>query len=131
MMRDYGFVDYGFVFNEEVLKVFYDFNKDNFDAKSYKEISTDDIISFIGDDLVAFAPDGSYEVSYIQRMKDSVGYEDYFAYTPLSKFPSLTKQAYKNDREYIEEITNELKDYFPKGFDFSRHIAFIIGAYCG
>lgn len=54
MMRDYGFVDYGFVFN-----------KDNFDAKSYKEIGADDIISLIGDDLVAFAPGGSYEVSYI------------------------------------------------------------------
>lgn len=48
MMRDYGFVDYDFVFNEEVLKVFYDFNKDNFDAKSYKEIDADDIISLIG-----------------------------------------------------------------------------------
>lgn len=65
MMRNYGFFDYGFVFNEEVLKVFYDFNKDNFDAKSYKEIGADDIISLIGDDLVAFAPGGSYEVSYI------------------------------------------------------------------
>ena len=128
MRRDHRF-DYGFVFNEEVLKVFYDFNKDKIDAKSYKEIGADDITSLIGDDLVAFAPSGSYEVSYIQRMKDSVEYEDVFAFTPLSKFPSLTKQAYKNDREYIEEITNELKDYFPKGFDFSRHIAFILGSY--
>ena len=131
MMRDCGFVDYGFVFNEEVLEVFYDFNKDCFDAKSYKEIDIDGIISLIGDDIVASVPDGSYDISYLNRVKNSVDYEDYFVYVPLRKFPSLTKQAYKNDREYIEEITNELKDYFPKGFDFSRHIAFIIGAYCG
>ena len=28
MMRNYGFFDYGFVFNEQVLKVFYYLNRD-------------------------------------------------------------------------------------------------------
>lgn len=131
MMRDCGFVDYGFVFNEEVLKVFYDFNKDVLDAEIWEDDDVEAIISLVGDDKVAYVPDGSYEVSYLNRIKNSVDYEDYFAYAPLRKFPSLTKQVYKNDREYIEEITESLKDYFPKGFDFSRHIAFIIGAYYG
>ena len=56
MMRNYGFVDYGFVFNEQVLKVFYYFNRDalknEFGIEKYEDISADDIISFIGDDLV-------------------------------------------------------------------------------
>ena len=136
MMRDYGFFDYGFVFNEEVLKVFYYFNrdalKDEFGIEKYEDISADDIISFIGDDLVVFAPKGSYEVNYPLRSKNFVEYlENYFVYTPLCRFPRLTTKAYKNDREYIEEITNELKDYFPEGFDFSQHIASVIGSYCG
>ena len=136
MMRDYGFVDYGFVFNEQVLKVFYYFNRDalknEFGIEKYEDISADDIISFIGDDLVVFAPKGSYEVNYPLRSKSFVEYlENYFVYTPLRRFPGLTTKAYKNDREYIEEITNELKDYFPEGFDFSQHIASVIGSYCG
>ena len=136
MMRNYGFVDYGFVFNEEVLKVFYYFNRDalknEFGIEKYEDISADDIISFIGNDLVVFAPDGSYEVNYFLRSKNFIEYlEDYFVYTPLRRFPRLTTKAYKNDREYIEEITNELKDYFPEGFDFSQHIASVIGSYCG
>lgn len=136
MMRNYGFVDYGFVFNEEVLKVFYYFNRDalknEFGIEKYEDISADDIISFIGDDLVVFAPKGSYEVNYPLRSKNYIEYlEDYFVYTPLRRFPRLTTKAYKNDREYIEEITNELKDYFPEGFDFSQHIASVIGSYCG
>ena len=65
MMRNYGFFDYGFVFNEQVLIVFYCFNrdalKDEFGIEKYEDLSADDIISFIGDDLVVFAPDGSYE----------------------------------------------------------------------
>ena len=136
MMKNYGFVDYGFVFNEQVLKVFYYFNRDalknEFGIEKYEDISADDIISFIGNDLVVFAPDGSYEVNYFLRSKNFIEYlEDYFVYTPLRRFPRLTTKAYKNDREYIEEITNELKDYFPEGFDFSKHIASIIGSYCG
>lgn len=131
MMRDSGFVDYGFVFNEEVLKVFYDFNKKELEAEIWEDVNVEDIISLIGDDKVAFVPEGSYDISYLNRIKNSVDYEDYFAYAPLNKFPSLTKQAYKNDREYVEEITESLKDYFPEGFNFSQHIAFIIGAYCG
>ena len=136
MMRDYGFFDYGFVFNEEVLKVFYYFNrdalKDEFGIEKYEDLSTDDIISFIGDDLVVFEPDGSYEVNYLLRSKNCIEYlKDYFVYTPLRRFPRLTTKAYKNDREYIEEITNELKDYFPEGFDFSQHIASVVGSYCG
>ena len=136
MMRNYGFVDYGFVFNEEVLKVFYYFNRDalknEFGIEKYEDLSADDIISFIGDNLVVFAPDGSYEVNYLLRSKNFIEYlEDYFVYTPLRRFPRLTTKAYKNDGEYIEEITNELKDYFPEGFDFSKHIASIIGSYCG
>ena len=136
MMRNYGFVDYGFVFNEEVLKVFYYFNrdalKDEFGIEKYEDLSADDIISIIWDDLVVFAPDGSYEVNYPLRSKNFVEYlENYFVYTPLRRFPGLTTKAYKNDREYIEEITNELKYYFPEGFDFSKHIASIIGSYCG
>ena len=83
MMRNYGFVDYGFVFNEQVLKVFYYFNRDalknEFGIEKYEDISADDIISFIGDDLVVFAPDGSYEVNYLLRSKDFIEYlEDYF-----------------------------------------------------
>lgn len=136
MMRNYGFVDYGFVFNEEVLKVFYYFNRDalknEFGIEKYEDLSADDIISFIGDNLVVFAPDGSYEVNYLLRSKNFIEYlEDYFVYTPLRRFPRLTTKAYKNDGEYIEEITNELKDYFPEGFDFSQHIASVIGSYCG
>ena len=136
MMRNYGFVNYGFVFNEEVLKVFYYFNrdalKDEFGIEKYEDLSADDIISIIWDDLVVFAPDGSYEVNYPLRSKNFVEYlENYFVYTPLRRFPGLTTKAYKNDREYIEEITNELKDYFPEGFDFSQHIARVIGSYCG
>ena len=136
MMKNYGFVDYGFVFNEQVLKVFYYFNrdalKDEFGIEKYEDLSADDIISIIWDDLVVFAPNGSYEVNYFLRSKNFIEYlEDYFVYTPLRRFPRLTTKAYKNDREYIEEITNELKDYFPEGFDFSKHIASIIGSYCG
>ena len=136
MMRNYGFVDYGFVFNEEVLKVFYYFNrdalKDEFGIEKYEDLSADDIISFIGDDLVAFEPGGSYEVNYLLRSENCIEYlEDYFLYIPLRRFPRLTTKAYKNDGEYIEEITNELKDYFPEGFDFSQHIASVIGSYCG
>ena len=136
MMRNYGFVDYGFVFNEEVLKVFYYFNrdalKDEFEIEEYEDLSADDIISIIWDDLVVFAPNGSYEVNYFLRSENCIEYlEDCFVYTPLRRFPGLTTKAYKNDREYIEEITNELKDYFPEGFDFSQHIASIIGSYCG
>ena len=136
MMRNYGFVDYGFVFNEEVLKVFYYFNrdalKDEFGIEKYEDLSADDIISIIWDDLVVFEPAGSYEVNYFLRSENCIEYlEDSFVYTPLRRFPGLTTKAYKNDREYIEEITNELKDYFPEGFDFSKHIASIIGSYCG
>ena len=136
MMRNYGFVDYGFVFNEEVLKVFYYFNrdalKDEFGIEKYEDLSADDIISIIWDDLVVFAPDGSYEVNYPLRSKNFVEYlENYFVYTPLRRFPGLTTKAYKNDREYIEEITDKLKNYFPEGFDFLQHIASIIGSYCG
>ena len=136
MMRDYGFVDYGFVFNEEVLKVFYYFNrdalKDEFGIEKYEDLSADDIISIIWDDLVVSAPAGSYEVNYLLRSENCIEYlEDCFVYTPLRRFPGLTTKAYKNDREYIEEITNELKDYFPEGFDFSQHIASVIGSYCG
>ena len=136
MMRDYGFFDYGFVFNEEVLKVFYYFNrdalKDEFGIEKYEDLSADDIISIIWDDLVVFEPAGSYEVNYFLRSENCIEYlEDGFVYTPLRRFPGLTTKAYKNDREYIEEITNELKDYFPEGFDFSQHIASIIGSYCG
>ena len=136
MMRDYGFFDYGFVFNEEVLKVFYYFNRDalknEFGIEKYEDLSADDIISIIWDDLVVFAPAGSYEVNYLLRSENCIEYlEDSFVYTPLRRFPGLTTKAYKNDREYIEEITNELKDYFPEGFDFSKHIASIIGSYCG
>lgn len=136
MMRNYGFFDYGFVFNEEVLKVFYYFNrdalKDEFEIEKYEDLSADDIISIIWDDLVAFAPCGSYEVNYFLRSENCIEYlEDHFVYTPLRRFPGLTTKAYKNDREYIEEITNELKDYFPEGFDFSQHIASVIGSYCG
>ena len=136
MMRDYGFVDYGFVFNGQVLKVFYYFNRDalknEFGIEKYEDLSADDIISFIGDNLIVFAPDGSYEVNYLLRSKNFIEYlEDYFVYTPLRRFPRLTTKAYKNDREYIEEITNELKDYFPEGFDFSQHIASVVGSYCG
>ena len=136
MMRNYGFVDYGFIFNEEVLKVFYYFNrdalKDEFEIEKYEDLSADDIISIIWDDLVAFAPCGSYEVNYFLRSENCIEYlEDSFVYTPLRRFPRLTTKAYKNDREYIEEITNELKDYFPEGFDFSQHIASVIGSYCG
>ena len=136
MMRNYGFVDYGFVFNEEVLKVFYYFNrdalKDEFGIEKYEDLSADDIISIIWDDLVVFEPAGSYEVNYFLRSENCIEYlEDYFVYTPLRRFPRLTTKAYKNDREYIEEITNELKDYFPEGFDFSQHIASVIGSYCG
>lgn len=137
MMRNYGFVDYGFVFNEEVLKVFYYFNrdalKDEFEIEKYEDLSADDIISIIWDDLVVFVPNGSYEVNYLLRSENCIEYleDDYFVYTPLRRFPGLTTKAYKNDREYIEEITNELKDYFPEGFDFSQHIASIIGSYCG
>lgn len=136
MMRNYGFFDYGFVFNEEVLKVFYYFNrdalKDEFEIEKYEDLSADDIISIIWDDLVAFAPCGSYEVNYFLRSENCIEYlEDHFVYTPLRRFPGLTTKAYKNDREYIEEITNELKDYFPEGFDFSQHIASVLGSYCG
>ena len=136
MMRDYGFFDYGFVFNEEVLKVFYYFNRDalknEFEIEKYEDLSADDIISIIWDDLVAFAPCGSYEVNYFLRSENCIEYlEDDFVYVPLRRFPGLTTKAYKNDREYIEEITNELKDYFPEGFDFSQHIASVIGSYCG
>lgn len=136
MMRNYGFFDYGFVFNEEVLKVFYYFNrdalKDEFEIEKYEDLSADDIISIIWDDLVAFAPCGSYEVNYFLRSENCIEYlEDHFVYTPLRRFPGLTTKAYKNDREYIEEITNELKDYFPEGFDFSQHIASVVGSYCG
>ena len=136
MMRDDGFVDYGFVFNEEVLKVFYYFNrdalKDEFGIEKYEDLSADDIISIIWDDLVVFEPAGSYEVNYFLRSENCIEYlEDSFVYTPLRRFPGLTTKAYKNDREYIEEITNELKYYFPEGFDFSQHIASIIGSYCG
>ena len=136
MMRNYGFVDYGFVFNEEVLKVFYYFNrdalKDEFGIEKYEDLSADDIISIIWDDLVVFEPAGSYEVNYFLRSENCIEYlEDSFVYTPLRRFPGLTTKAYKNDREYIEEITNELKYYFPEGFDFSQHIASIIGSYCG
>ena len=136
MMRDYGFFDYGFVFNEQVLKVFYYFNRDalknEFEIEKYEDLSADDIISIIWDDLVAFAPCGSYEVNYFLRSENCIEYlEDHFVYTPLRRFPGLTTKAYKNDREYIEEITNELKDYFPEGFDFSQHIASVIGSYCG
>ena len=136
MMRNYGFVDYGFVFNEEVLKVFYYFNrdalKDEFGIEEYEDLSADDIISIIWDDLVVFEPAGSYEVNYFLRSENCIEYlEDSFVYTPLRRFPGLTTKAYKNDREYIEEITNELKYYFPEGFDFSQHIASIIGSYCG
>lgn len=136
MMRNYGFFDYGFVFNEQVLKVFYYFNRDalknEFEIEKYEDLSADDIISIIWDDLVAFAPCGSYEVNYFLRSENCIEYlEDHFVYTPLRRFPGLTTKAYKNDREYIEEITNELKDYFPEGFDFSQHIASVIGSYCG
>ena len=136
MMRDYGFFDYGFVFNEQVLKVFYYFNrdalKDEFGIEKYEDLSADDIISIIWDDLVVFEPAGSYEVNYFLRSENCIEYlEDSFVYTPLRRFPGLTTKAYKNDREYIEEITNELKYYFPEGFDFSQHIARVIGSYCG
>ena len=136
MMRNYGFFDYGFVFNEQVLKVFYYFNRDalknEFEIEKYEDLSADDIISIIWDDLVAFAPCGSYEVNYFLRSENCIEYlEDDFVYVPLRRFPGLTTKAYKNDREYIEEITNELKDYFPEGFDFSKHIASVIGSYCG
>lgn len=136
MMRNYGFFDYGFVFNEQVLKVFYYFNRDalknEFEIEKYEDLSADDIISIIWDDLVAFAPCGSYEVNYFLRSENCIEYlEDDFVYVPLRRFPGLTTKAYKNDREYIEEITNELKDYFPEGFDFSQHIASVIGSYCG
>lgn len=136
MMCNYGFIDYGFIFNKEVLKTFYDFNKDalknEFGIEKYEDLSADDIVSFIGDSLIAEAPDGNYEISYICRTRDCMEYLDnYFVYTPLRRFPRLTRAVYKNDREYIEEITDELKDYFPEGFDFARHIASIIGSYCG
>lgn len=136
MMSNCGFVDYGFIFNKEVLRAFYDFNKDTLKSKfgieKYEDLSADDIISFIGDSLIAEAPYGNYEISYLTRIKNCMEYlEDYFVYTPLRKFPRLTTAAYKNDREYIEEITDELKDYFPEGFDFSQHIASVIGSYCG
>lgn len=136
MMRNYGFFDYGFVFNEEVLKVFYYFNrdalKDEFEIEKYEDLSADDIISIIWDDLVAFAPCGSYEVNYFLRSENRIEYlEDHFVYTPLRRFPGLTTKAYKNDREYVEEITDKLKDYFPEGFDFSQHIASVVGSYCG
>ena len=136
MMRNYGFVDYGFVFNEQVLIVFYCFNRDalknEFGIEKYEDISADDIISFIGDDLVVFAPDGSYDVNYLLRSENCIEYlEDDFVYVPLCRFPGLTTKAYKNDREYVEEITDKLKDYFPEGFDFSQHIASVVGSYCG
>ena len=135
MMRNYGFVNYGFVLNEEVLKVFYYFNrdalKDEFGIEKYEDLSADDIISIICDDLVVFSPYGSYEVNYFLRSENCIEYlEDCFVYTPLRRFPGLTTKAYKNDREYIEEITDKLKDYFPEGFDFSQHIASVIDSYC-
>ena len=109
MMRNYGFVNYGFVFNEEVLKVFYYFNrdalKDEFGIEKYEDLSADDIISIIWDDLVVFAPDGSYEVNYPLRSKNFVEYlENYFVNSDFA----ISKRFSKNSaRDILEKSISQ------------------------
>lgn len=131
-MRDYAYVDYGLVLDENTIKHMY--------AKAIggQEDNTHDMGYALYDKgIVEYSGEFTGEAMRVEDnsnddCNDSIVYSaDVFYYVPLGLYPSLFKAQYKDMDEIIEELKSKVGKYMPDSYDYRANIRHIIGTTFG
>ena len=130
-MRDYAVEDYGLLLDEEAINVIaakvLSGYTDEYDIgyELYSKGICECISDFTGEALeingngVSLYGSGDYYKS------------DVVCYVPVSRRPSLFKQAYNNMDELVEELKGKMGEYLTEDFDYRNNIRYICGTYYG
>lgn len=134
-MRDWAVDDYGFVFDEEIIKMIA--------SKVLDDFSEDDDVDDLGYSLY---DKGMCEyigefTGEAQKLEDnglftwrsvSVSYDcDSIYYVPTHNYPTLFRRAYNSMDDIVAEFKGRLGMYLPKDFDYRSRICHITGTYYG
>ena len=131
-MRDYAYLDYGLVLDEETIRYMYSVaiggqDKDLSDMGN--ALYDRGIVEYTGEftgEAIRVRDDGSDD------WNDSLVYSaDVFYYVPLGLHPSFFKAQYKDMNEIVEELKSEVGKYMPEGYDYRANIRHIVGTYFG
>ena len=131
-MRDYAYLDYGLVLDEETIRHMYAVaiggqDKDLSDMGN--ALYDKGIVEYTGEftgEAIRVRDDGSDD------WNDSLVYSaDVFYYVPLGLYPSFFKAQYKDMNEIVEELKSEVGKYMPEGYDYRVNIRHIVGTYFG
>ena len=131
-MRDYAYVDYGLVLDEETVKRIYEkvFGREPENLADMEfELFDKGIIEYISEftgEAMRLYDDGTDD------WRDSITYSaDVCYYVAIEKYPSLFKANYKDMDEIIDEIKSRVGEYMPEGYDYRVNICHIIGTTFG
>lgn len=131
-MRDYAYVDYGLVLDENTIKHMYakaigGQDEDEYDMgyELYNKGVVEYTCEFTGE-AMRIDDDGN------DACGDTTVYSaDVIYYVPLGKYPSLFEANYKDMNEIVEEFKFKVGEYMPDGYDYRANIRHIIGTTFG
>lgn len=131
-MRDYAYVDYGLVLDEETIKYMY--------AKAIggQEEDVNDMgYELFDKGIVEYTGEFTGEAMRVENnsndnWNDTLVYSaDIFYYVPLGLYPSLFKAQYKDMNEIVEELKSKVGEYMPDGYNYRANIRHIVGTTFG
>ena len=131
-MRDYAYVDYGLVLDNETIKHMY--------AKAISGQGEDEYdmgYELYNKGIVEYTGEFTGEARRIEdngndAWGDATVYSaDVIYYVPLGKYPSLFEVNYKDMNEIVEEFKSKVGEYMPEGYDYRANIRHIIGTTFG
>lgn len=131
-MRYNAVDDYGLVIDEETgralakqFDVSYPENGNDWRYILYDEGICECISEFTGE-MIRLLDDGSGE------WLDTEFYNnDPISFVQVTHYPTLFKKAYNSMDEIINEIKDNIGEYFPEDFDYRNNIRKIVGTYYG
>ena len=131
-MRDYSYVDYGLVLDEQTVKHMYnkafDGREEEWEDMLYA-LYDEGICEYAGDftgEAIGVDDDGS------NSWNDTIVYNnDMLYYVPLRKYPSLFHKAYDSIIDIINELKENIGQYMPEGYNYRANIRHIVGTTFG
>ena len=132
-MRDYAVDDYGFVLDDETMKMIVsklDIEPLDEDADLAYILYDEGICEYISEftgEAQEINNDGYF--NWGGEYKSFSG--DKIAYVPLAKYPTLFKRAYNDMEEIVEEFKTKIGEYLPEDFDYRSRVCHICGTYYG
>ena len=132
-MRDYAYVDYGLVLDEDIIndiaaQVCEDFTEITNEYWGY-ELYEKGICEYAGDftgEAICIDDKGNDD------WRTTMIYSgESLCYIPLDKYPSLLNNAYNSIDEIIDELKEKIGKYMPKDYNYRANIRHIVGTTFG